>query len=57
MEKSSAKSIGKVHMADPHKDEFVIRIRLMSEASKNSQREHTVRTLIMNSLGMFPKSV
>lgn len=44
-------------MADPHKDEFVIRIRLMSEASKNSEREHTVRTLIMNSLGMFPKSV
>lgn len=57
MEERSAKSMGKVHMGDPHKDEFVIKIRLMSEASKNPQREYIVRTLIMNSLGMFPKSV
>lgn len=44
-------------MEDPHKDEFVIRIRFMGKASKSPQREYVVRTLVINSLGMSPKNI
>lgn len=55
--KSGAKSVGKGQMGDTLKDEFVTRIRFMSEVGKSSQGEYVVRTLIISSLGMSSTNV